>query len=400
MVKVKNIDIYDLYFCLILLLPLTTLFQNYIDFVNRLVFVAVFVLQLIIISKKTTKKQFIILLLAFASFIITIISTENFTFSNSVVYFVNFIIYTTVFLNDKERFFKFIKDKEYYIKVIIWLWTIIVGITIPFGSFYYIKEGGDSYFGSIAGDIFRLAPTAVFISILSIIAIVFYKNRKYILFQFIPLYCGFMGSSRTYFVCFVILFVIALYCFCKTRKNFYLSIIIFGTIGILVFFESSMFSKVVYTLDDTQYGDFWFRITSSRSVIWTNIINGYSGLDLVGKMFGGGFGFSNSVSNGHYSHNDFIEILAIHGIFGIALYLFSIFMLFKAFYNKKFSSKFITVLIFFVWLFNAMFNMFYTYTCTALSLPFLLSVLDFKSVKYCDNDTNYCSYSKICIEQC
>ena len=132
-----------------------------------------------------------------------------------------------------------------------------------------------------------------------------------------------------------------------------------------------MSEKIAYTLDESNYGDFWFRITSSRSVIWSKIINGFNELNIFEKIFGAGFGFSNSVAM-HYSHNDFIEIIVTHGYIGIILYMISIILLIKILFKNKKIPFIILFLCIFIWFFNAFFNMFYSYICVSLSYPFLL----------------------------
>lgn len=367
--------VYELFFYLVLLFPITTLIQGRIDFINRALFVVIFILQLTIIISKINYRSFIFLSVVLICFLFTLINTEVIAFSNSYVYYVNFFIYAMIFILDRNSFIRFIKSNINYIQMIVFLWTVIVIVSMPFETSYYIKEGGESYFGSFAGDIFRLGPSALFISILSALLIVYDEKKYYIIFQLLPIYCGFSGSSRTYLVCILAVFFIALYSLFKRKKHFIISCIPICIAGFIVFLNSSMLTKFLYVFDESQYGDFWYRVTSSRSEIWANILVAYNNLDIFHKIFGGGFGFSNMVANGLYAHNDFIEILALHGIFGEVLYLAGVFLLFKTFCTRNIS-KLLLVLMCFVWFFNAFMNMFYTYTCAVLSLPFLLAVLD------------------------
>lgn len=95
------------------------------------------------------------------------------------------------------------------------------------------------------------------------------------------------------------------------------------------------------------------------------------------EFIGGGYNFSRNLL-GHYAHNDFIEILATHGYSGVRLYLYSIIQLFKNYFENH-PRKILVVSAVTIWLFNAMFNMFYYYICAALSFPFLLFTIDWYS---------------------
>lgn len=144
-------------------------------------------------------------------------------------------------------------------------------------------------------------------------------------------------------------------------------------IGVVVlYFHSSLSLKVQYTLNTDNYGDFWYRITSSRSVIWSKVLSAFKQSSLYNQFTGNGFGFSNRVA-WHYSHNDFIEILATHGYIGVTLYFLSIVYLIKEMLPSDLKVKLgVYLIVLLVWLINASFNMFYWYTCSALSFPILL----------------------------
>lgn len=370
-----RMTVFDLYMNLILIMPITTLIQNKIDFINRILFIGIFAMQMLVLFKyKLTKNRVLLLFAALSVYIIGIFNTENLSFDNKIVYYINWIIYSNIIILNKERFKNWILKSKALIYAVVWLWTITVFCSIFLPSSYYIKEGGGRYFGSFAGSIFRLGPTALFIAILSLVIIVAYEDRKAITFNIIPLYCGFMGSSRTYFVIIALVALIGIYFFSKNRKQFCCLLILCSIIGIIAFGNSSMSQKILYTTDADQYGDFWFRITSSRSIIWTKILEQFKQLSIFKQIFGGGYGFSSRVA-GHYAHNDFIEILATHGFTGLAIYFISIIGLLKC-YLKKGKLRCVNMICIIIWAFNAMFNMFYYYTCAALSFPILLLVIE------------------------
>ena len=367
----NKLSLINIYMSLIMIMPISTLLQDKISAINRVIFFLIFCTQIVIICNKITWKYLFIFQIALTSYIIVVMNTENFKIDNAVIYFINFILYSGVICINKKQIISWIEENSKYIRCVMIIWTIAVTISIFIPSCYYIKEGGGRYFGSYVGTIFRLGPTALFIEILALVSITFYKRNKDILFMIVPIYCGFMGSSRTYFVIIICVFCIALYIMSRNSWSFILKFGPLTIVGILLFSMSSMSEKVRHTLNPNDYGDFWFRITSSRSVIWEKIINGFNNLSFFKKIFGGGFGFSNSVAN-HYAHNDFIEILATHGYIGIILYTISIILLVKVLLKNKKIPIFIIYMCIFIWIFNAFFNMFYWYICAALSYPFLL----------------------------
>ena len=131
----------------------------------------------------------------------------------------------------------------------------------------------------------------------------------------VPLYCYFSGSSRTYLVIGIALFTIAWYWYGAKKKVFYGTLIPMIAVGTFLLWHSSIGTKVLYTLDDSNYGDFWYRITSSRSLLWYMDIEKFKKEPLVNLIFGAGIEFATKTS-GLWAHNDFIEIICSYGFVG------------------------------------------------------------------------------------
>lgn len=97
MYRGNNITIFDLYMRLILIMPITTLFQNQIDAINKIVFVAIFLLQIYLLVKtKMTPNYVLLTLIALVVYVTGLINTTNLKFDNTIVYYINWIIYYTV----------------------------------------------------------------------------------------------------------------------------------------------------------------------------------------------------------------------------------------------------------------------------------------------------------------
>lgn len=366
---------FDVYLRLLLLLPLTTLLQNKIGFINVALFFVIFMFQGIIILQRVNLRTIIFIALAIISFTLTALNTKNLNFDNYLAYYINWLLFSTVISQNYDKFIDWIKNNEFYLKMVMFIWSALVAFSILLPSSYYLKEGSGRYFCSYTKDIFRLAPTALFIQCLALISIVLFNNRKDIIYMLLPLFCGFMGSSRTYFIIIVVVFVLGLFFFSSTKLRFAAMAAPTGLLGIIAYAKSSISEKVRYTLDDSQWGDLLFRISSGRSELWERIWVRYVKFTPFRKTFGAGFRYTNRVNHGLYAHNDFIEILATHGIFGIILYLLCVYLLFRTFFKNKHIPIVMIGACFFVWFFNANFNMFYWYTCAAISFPFLLAVV-------------------------
>lgn len=373
----QKITIFDTYISLLMLIPITTLVQYYIPFINVALFIIVFIFQGLVVLQRIDKRSIVFLAISIIGYVIVLMQTKNLKFDNQIVYYINWLLFATVISQNVDRFTKWIEENEFYTKMIMLIWSVVVAVSIPLPSSYYSKEGAGRYFRSFTESIFRLGPTALFIECLALISIIVYKHRRDIIYMLLPLFCGFMGSSRTYFIVIVAVFILGLYFFSTTRFRFWLMAIPAGAAGIVAFSFSSMSEKVKYTLDENQFGDLLFRVSSGRSLLWERIWDRYVNLSSFRQFFGSGFGYTNRINHGLYAHNDFIEILATHGVFGLILYLFCIYILYRTFFkNKKVPLGIIGICVF-VWLFNAMFNMFYWYTSAAFSLPFMLAAISY-----------------------
>ena len=261
-----------------------------------------------------------------------------------------------------------------YVYIIVLLWSILVGTSIFVPGCYYLKEGGNRYFGSFCQSIFRLGPSAVFIQVLVIMMQMLHGKKRMLAFHLIPMYCYLMGSSRTYLLIGLCLFVISWYLFCKKKITFWCTLFPMLIIVLLLVTISAMGDKIAHTLDETQYGDFWFRITSSRSLLWEQDLTEYSKMPLLNKLVGCGLEFTTEVS-GKWGHNDFIEVICSFGILGLLLYIYSTRHLFRNSYGRTRIPVVIKICAFMIWFFNAFFNMHYVYFCAMLCYPLLLFVI-------------------------
>ena len=367
-----KIKIEDIFYKTILLFPIFTVLTDN-GIINKCLFTVLMASYLYLsISGGIRKKSFISIFIALVLMIWSMFQTEyNNLNINMLFYYPFFILYTVFVIDSKDSITDWLIKHKRFIDRILIIWTLIVGISIFIPSCYKVKEAGELYFGSFAGTIFRLGPSAFFIQSLALVGMSFYANKKYIFYMIVPMYCFLMGSSRTYFVIGTCLFVIAWYWFGVSKKVFLCTTIPLGCLAAWLVMKSALGAKILYTLDPNQYGDFWFRITSSRSVFWAKDIYAWKQQSFLNKIFGCGLDFTNRIA-GIWAHNDFIELICSVGIIGLVLYLISFYKMFRKYMTKKTMPLIVISMVIIAWLFNAFFNMHYTYFCCTLGYPFIL----------------------------
>ena len=374
--KRMRLTLTELYMAVICIFPLPTMLAEG-GIINKLLFALLIGLQVaMLFDRKIKGRTFIMILVLALNFTYVFIRTRfPMNNSNLLFYFPFYLVYTYFMCDNADTVMSwFIKRKKFVTAVVI-IWTAMVGVSVFLPSSYYVKEGGARYFGSFVGTIFRLGPTAVFIQVMAILMRILYGNKKAIWFHLLPMYSYFMGSSRSYLIVGVCLILVAWYLCCSHPAKFYLSLIPMAVVGVILISVTAMGEKIAYTLDPEAYGDFWFKITSSRSLIWDFIMEAWRlKVKPLSKLLGADLNFSYIII-GHWAHNDFMEILGSFGLLGLAQYLVSIFLLFKPQKKKKRMPFMIALMLLIAWLFNAFFNMHYVYFCAMLSYPLLVLAL-------------------------
>ena len=144
-----------------------------------------------------------------------------------------------------------------------------------------------------------------------------------------------------------------------------------------------MGEKIINSMTEREYQNPLSVFTNGRSDFWRRDIEAFQEQPIVNQMFGCGFNFVRIVNGavvgtserGIWAHNDFIQILATYGYTGLILYLINMRVMFKKMINHKIPF-FIGAVLLMIWLFNAVFNMYFTYTCSMIALPISLMVCD------------------------
>ena len=381
----------DLYIKVILLFPVFTLIQSHIGFLNKYLFFFLFAIQLFMIYKKRiNKKSFFLILISIILEIWALFNTKLPLYNlNDMFYFPFMVIYFEYFIYHKNNLIKCLINNRCFIKMVVYIWSImiIVSAVLP-GSYAYTSEwGNERYFQSFTNSPFRLCPTALFIMTLVLVIMMIEKNKSFIIWSFIPMFCFFSSGSRIYFGIGILLFLIIWYRYFYDKLKFWLSLLPLIAVMLIVFLNSSIINKFESTMyTQNSYFDFWGTITNSRSVFWEADLKAFSEAPFINRILGNGFNFVydvnyKAVHSYIWAHNDFIQVLTTYGYLGLTVYCVLLGRLFKYCVNNGIKKeKAIVCLTVMIWFFNAFFNMFYTYFCSALSFPFLVISVRYKQV--------------------
>ena len=374
MIRIKHLTLQ-----ILLLFPIFTLFSA-IPGANTLI--SVLGLGMIIAATIKSNCSVRSLLLSLAALSVTVIALCKTDFpiinKNEAVYLVYMCIYFAFICDSRESMFNFFQKNSAYIKAVCIIWNAAVLFSIPFAASY--KEG---VFVSFSKDTFRLSQSTLFIISLVTVLIVT-KGRKYIWLSFLPFLAIMLGASRTYLLVGALCMAINLYFAVENKQKYVITIIILTICCSFVIAYSSMGDKIMRSFSEQAYMDSLQVFTSGRSKFWLRILDEYAKQPLTSKIFGCGFNFVREINgadlskgeSGIWAHNDFIQLLATNGIVGICIYMASIISLFKKCLQKR-VPLILRNLPVLIWFFNAMFNMYYTYVCSMISLPIMILACDY-----------------------
>lgn len=371
----------ELLFRILLLFPITTLFQAHIEWLNKAVFVVLFGVLIYVGYGKIKIRNMWILALMVIDYFFSVFYTGEMPYNlNELFYFPFAIIFLLFAEANLDKMLTYFETDRCYILNVVRIWTALVFISFFLPSSYSVEWGEAQYFGSFCQSIWRLAPTCIFIMTLSICFMTIYKKKRYIFYSIIPLVCLYMGGSRTYLGIGLIVFVIAWYYFVNTSVKFYISLI--PILGALVYFifNSSIADKIsATTYTNDSYFDLWGTITNGRSIFWLADLKAFLDSNVLNKLLGNGLNLIYDINNDAFdglvwAHNDFIQFLISHGLIGLIIYLV---VICKLCHKMKVKINGVVPVMgaIGVWLLNASFNMFYTYFCSILSFPFLVMAI-------------------------
>jgi hypothetical protein len=370
-VATKDKSIFYLFCSLACLFPITTFFQGLLSYINDVLVGVLFVILFLNYLINGLKKEEIVWvsLAIFFFFFPFFMTNEGLVYLNIIFYFPVLIIFLSFIACRFDSFSQFIREKNSFIKDIIVLWVFLMVISMFLPSSW---ENGT--FVSLNSAIWRYGAEALMIESLIICVLFVQHDRLIYCLSFPTVVFFFLGTSRTYFLIGLIGFLLCQYSYFKSINKVISICVPLTIIGLFVFFGTSIYDKFVTSLTSDYYSGI-NQFSSSRSIFWKADIDAFYSLPISSKLFGAGYNFVylvNFETVGRYiwAHNDFIEILCTYGYFGLFVYFLVFFRIFNIPKRKGFALYIILILVIFV--FNASFNMLFTYFCSMLSIPFFI----------------------------
>lgn len=378
---IKEKSIHDIIFFNIIIFPISTILQGFSFFNNiNKIFTGIIILLIVtsIIKDRLYINTFFVLTATVIIYISSFINTKNTLYNlNDIFYFAFWILYFIYQKNYINIFKELIYKNKNLIKRIVVIWNLIVFISLFFQRSYSTNWGGYRYFHSFSNGEHRFASVCIFVLSLVWILVQTTDENRYIMYGILPIIGIYMTGARIYLVIVLIYIICIYYMIFKTKRIFYITFIPIIVLLIMLVFMTPMGSKIMSTLE-FGYGGFWRSITNSRSVFWVADIKAFLNSNLFKKLIGNGFNYIyeiniEAVGTAIWAHNDFINILISFGLLGVFLYL-QVFLNYTQTVKKRNNriSKPLEYGFYAIWLFNAMFNMVYTYFCSTLVIPFIL----------------------------
>lgn len=372
----------------ILQFPLSSMMKVYIGPLNQLISAICFAIFVCLLFKGRLSKiepclfLYVVYIIAYNC----VACRMDFYNKNMLIYLPFLILFYMFCVRNQEYMIGFIFEHKRYIDYILGIWCAIVLISFVFPS-SYTYEGETRGFVSFAGTTFLLAPISLYVFALLCIQFQMYRKRIYVVAMIIPSLCILLGTTRTYLVGLLCAWLIFLYLNIKD-KNMYFFILV---IGVVVFVGIVLVSPIKYkfidTFSRTELGlDPLEAFTSGRSLFWVYDMEDYFNRNIIQKIFGTNINylFYLNLPRFHvalWAHNDYIQILSDYGLVGIFVYIYMIKYLFTGTLKGTKTNKWAIFVLIILWAFIAFFNMFYTYFCATLSLPFFLISLKLNEVE-------------------
>lgn len=376
----KKINIKKIIMYIVIFFPITTVIQGIpvLGNINRvMMFLLLGFMMMGMYGKKTKIKNILISFITVILYICAIANTNKGVELNLNIYFY-FLFWIIFFIYIKENYnllMEFVREKYDIIFKVINVWSAIVIISLFFRSSYNV----DGYFSPFGCGEHRFGSCCVMITTLIYIVASRVNKKSVTLYYILPIIGIGLSGARTYLAIYIVLILCIFYMNCKNKMIFYISLIPVLIFIMVLIKISPVGDKFVNTYTDG-YNGMLATFTSGRSHFWKYDIEAFNELSILKKMIGNGFDFVyyinlTKVNLSIWAHNDFINVLMNFGYIGLILYLYVFFDFSLKILKEKNIKGIRKYSYFFIWLFNAMFNMVYTYIIATIAIPFILDII-------------------------
>lgn len=376
-----EIEIYLLFFTGIITSLTSVLpFSSYL---NRLIMGLYLILSLFLILKKAKAGSFLFLICLFGLlFVDIIISGASIRKINDLFYFPLWSLNLLVFVFYYDELKNVIKRKHRLFFIFAVLWNIINLSSVIYPGSFILSNNIKAFVG-FAGQAHRFSETALMALLFGAIEYSVTRKKRVFLLMIFPILSTYLSGARTYLIVALLFALFMMWCF--SRKKIIKFIILFGGIVFVAYAGFYMTSMRMGTQDYAwqiaNYGTLHF-ITSGRSDFWQIDLEHFFTSPYINIMIGNGYNYVYEINelfynSPIYAHNDYINILLAHGFIGLLMFL-GTFISFISAISKRVHIKKIYLLFYLaIVIFNASFNMVYTYAVASLITPiFGMAMID------------------------
>lgn len=373
------------------LFPIGTIFSSIPGFgniVNKLLY-SVLILFLVAGIWKSVgikKNIAIFMMLAIVYVYDCMITTWPLYNANEFYYLGTWVLYLIYASDHIEQLKTAVIEQLNVIRKLIVVWEVIILVSFFLSSSYI-----DGAFCSFSGSPHRM-DSATIIIYAGILILYRWENyrKEDLLLAIIPTIAVALAGARTYLIVVgVVVAVIYYYSNINHTHRFYFTIIPFMVLAISLILSTSVMQERIAIMEKesayfTSMGyNALTGITSGRSTFWLIDLQKYWESSIVNKILGNGFNFVRYVNSVYYTtaiwaHNDFINIICCNGLMGLILYFNAYFRLLKSIGPREVEKRnrlFLWASFHVICMFNAMFNMLYSYFTAALAVPILAIAL-------------------------
>lgn len=371
-----KIQMSKLYYKLLVLIVLGTLFQSYLKYIN--IFLVLGCISLIIVDllkNRVAKSNVVILFSVITVFAIALFNTEMANLSyikDRGIYYIFIILVCMKYFSAPDEFVDYFRKDAIFVDRVIKLWNFLVFISIFNPHFYKSLDeisgwGSEKFFFSYTAEGgARLAADCCMYMAIVLIRYIITEKKRYLLYLLVPTYTLITSGSRIYLIVCMCIMVMAFYVYLGDDVKFWLLIVPFMLMAVVVVLNSSMGDKfkAVQDADRIAVMGKLDAFSNGRFKPIKLCVQFFSEIPIINKVFGNGFGVIETTVK-TWSFNDFVELLITYGVSGLVIYVYCMVNTIKSVLKSKLP-LYIKLLPAASWFAVAMISMFFRTTTTVL----------------------------------
>ena len=363
----KKISIYSIFVFFLIIYIYSTFFYSLLPMLNKILGIFIMLIVFFMYANNFKKNDLPIIIFVIVAICSSIFNHDSLSIfvEHTVHYVTTILILWKITVPDiSDNIYKYILKYNKIIKFTIVSIGIFTIMTLFLNGFYQTNSGERVYVGLSNGSHSIASISCMMIMLI----IIFVKNKDFKLSRMlymVPFVLAIVRSgSRIYLGTLLALFIIFYSIKLKEYKYNKVLIVMSAVILIILFFNSSMYTRFVATANNQYISDNKLEaISSGRLIWWKYDLNEFSKSSFLQQLFGIGNQAVFEINLKHYgmyiwAHNDFIQILLAYGIIGIILYIVFLKKIYKRIFKNAYYKKILKI-VFFAIIWASFLNGFY-----------------------------------------